>query len=259
MILMTNDAEFPTTWHDFAASLLPAFLTWLALVLQVIGWPLHEKTPVATKAFVLFVVLLVSVALQYAWFRGQTIDRHRRHKRQVLDKTLDRFLGQVADPGGNLDARMNVMKPHRNPRAVLDSRAPYWFMRSKLYPIACSANLKGSPEAGLPWSRGNGCVGLLWQRGAQYAVARIEDEDDIVEWRLSPTQRDLTRSMKCVISVAVFKEIGIQQRLLGFINLDAAANAAAQAWLTEGDEIRPALQEMLIALARYIAAEGLLD
>lgn len=128
-----------------------------------------------------------------------------------------------------------------------------------MYVVAASRNMMNAPEAGLPWARGNGCVGILWDSGKEYLFADLREglppsED---QYGLTKRQQDLTGHVKCVVSVAIYQDLGAKQHFVGIINVESGEAAATDRWIENGNVSEP-LIGLLRQFAIYVAEHSLL-
>jgi len=254
----------------------------VSLILQVFAWPekqlpatpptaIHAST--ANKAaakiepthdpFVFHkIVAIAATAAGALWIQiillkyERSVHGHNEQRafiRDVLDEALK---DPTIDSTGELNARLNIMIPQswwRKP--WWDSRLPSTgfccWPKGKLYVFACSHNLEQLPEAGLPWTRNNGCAGELWASRDHFAVACLLDEENSKQFNLSDCQKKLTKRAACIISLGIFDGVGPNQRLRGFVNLDSNSPDAKNTWL-ENNEPTSDIRGTLQGLARFL-------
>ncbi|MEA3399879.1 MAG: hypothetical protein U9R79_01405 [Armatimonadota bacterium] len=221
------------------------------------------NTTTSVKLQVLVWTFALAAALNAWLLWHRKVAARRTLRRAQLSELLDTCVHNEElgiDPDGALNARMNVMTVHRWSRPVLFGFLRYPLIGSlqRLYVVACTENMRGSPDAGIGWRKGRGCVGQLWETGHQIACAAPLTEEDRREFQLTPEQAAKTEQLKCIVSVAILRDVGVEQRLLGFLNLDSDVEESAIKWTIDGQEVEKATATKLIAIAKKIASEDLL-
>lgn len=238
------------TITEYLISLLPIAGATLALAFQLWGWPENWDSPLHKKVAVVAVFGFLS-ACQYCLMYWRSTVAGRLLRQGCLENMLDALIAHaIIDPTGGLNARANVMRPSYRWAVWWDKRAPRKLRPTpKLHIVAASRNMRNAPQAGLPWARGNGCVGLLWASGAESLVADLpEGPPEQDHYRLTQTQRELTGHIKCIISMAIFRGLGKPQRFLGIINIESQDHTARNCWLEDGEP-----REDLVGLLRRFA------
>jgi len=250
-------------WPTWLQHLIPIAVAMLPLVAQfwVTDW---ATASVSVRIQVLVWTFTIASGLDALLLWHRRVGSARRQKRTLLSELLDQCVSDrqlSIDPDGLLNARMNVISVHRwsRPVALGFLRYPLVGRAARLYVVACTENMRGSPDAGIGWRRGEGCVGQLWETGHQIACAAPVTEEARGGFRLSEEQAAKTSALRCIVSVAILQDVGIEQRLLGFLNLDSDVDEAVEEWTINGQEVEKATAIKMIAIAKKIAHDGYLE
>lgn len=267
----TVDGSWFDLWVFLSATVTMALGVSTGL-LSIVGWPSWCSTPLRQYIFLGVVLVLgmaANILAQYLVGCCRTRSARRVEARKRLDELVrHKPVKPYGKDAPSLEARACIMKPYRlKPKAWWDSTAPNGLLPApKLYIVASSSSMDGAHDGNIAWAKGNGCVGLLWQTRMDCVSADLRDvplgkvgagQQDVVDFRLTPTQAERTKHLKCIVAVAIYRGEGTDQRLESFVCIDSPVDAAVENWLTHNGDVKPDVKKALQAVGCSIASDRL--